>query len=966
MSGSTKRKNVLAIVLAGGEGKRLMPLTADRAKPAVPFGGIYRLIDFALSNVVNSGYLKVVVLTQYKSHSLDRHVTTTWRMSTLLGNYVTPVPAQQRVGKRWYLGSADAIYQSLNLLTDERPDIVVVVGADHVYRMDFSHMVDQHVESEAGCTVAAIRQPIDLADQFGVIDVDPKSPDRIRAFLEKPKDPVGLPDAPDEVLASMGNYVFDADALRDAVTRDAELERSKHDMGGDIVPWFVDRTESAVYDYKDNEVPGSNERDRGYWRDVGTMRSYYAAHMDLVAPLPVFNLYNTKWPIYTSYGPQPPGQAGGGSRGPADHDVQLHPVARCRHHRRHREPVGALARLLRRRGRGGLRLRAAARGHRRRRCDRAQRDHRQERGDPARCRDRRLVGGRPRARLRGGRRADGAGEGSGGPQVVNDSRAGQLAQPSDLVDVPHLVTAYYTGVPDPDDVDQQVAFGTSGHRGTSLKTSFNETHILATTQAICDYRREQGYDGPLFLGRDTHGLSEPAWASALEVLAANDVTVLVDDRDGYTPTPAVSHAIIRANVGKDLGSASGLADGIVVTPSHNPPTDGGFKYNPPHGGPADSDATSVIAKRANELITGGLSEVRRIPFERARLAASAYDFLGTYVDDLSSVLDIDRIRSAGIRIGADPLGGASVAYWGEIADRLDLDLTVVNPLVDPTWRFMTLDWDGKIRMDCSSPSAMASLIGRKDDYDIATGNDADSDRHGIVTPDAGLMNPNHFLAVAIGYLFGGARPDWPASAQIGKTLVSSSMIDRVAASLDKPMVEVPVGFKWFVPGLIDGSFGFGGEESAGASFLRRDGSTWTTDKDGIILALLASEILAATDKTPSQHYADLVAQHGDPAYARIDAPADREQKAKLAALSPDDVTATELAGEPITAKLTEAPGNGAKIGGLKVTTESAWFAARPSGTEDVYKIYAESFQGPDHLRQVQDEAREVVSAALQG
>ena len=549
---------------------------------------------------------------------------------------------------------------------------------------------------------------------------------------------------------------------------------------------------------------------------------------------------------------------------------------------------------------------------------------------------------------------------------MNDSRAGQLAQPSDLVDVPHLVTAYYTGVPDPDDVDQQVAFGTSGHRGTSLKTSFNETHILATTQAICDYRREQGYDGPLFLGRDTHGLSEPAWASALEVLAANDVTVLVDDRDGYTPTPAVSHAIIRANVGKDLESASGLADGIVVTPSHNPPTDGGFKYNPPHGGPADSDATSVIAKRANELITGGLSEVRRIPFARARLAASAYDFLGTYVDDLSSVLDIDRIRSAGIRIGADPLGGASVAYWGEIADRLDLDLTVVNPLVDPTWRFMTLDWDGKIRMDCSSPSAMASLIGRKDEYDIATGNDADSDRHGIVTPDAGLMNPNHFLAVAIGYLFGGARPDWPASAQIGKTLVSSSMIDRVAASLDKPMVEVPVGFKWFVPGLIDGSFGFGGEESAGASFLRRDGSTWTTDKDGIILALLASEILAATDKTPSQHYADLVAQHGDPAYARIDAPADREQKAKLAALSPDDVTATELAGEPITAKLTEAPGNGAKIGGLKVTTESAWFAARPSGTEDVYKIYAESFQGPDHLRQVQDEAREVVSAALQG
>jgi phosphoglucomutase len=541
-----------------------------------------------------------------------------------------------------------------------------------------------------------------------------------------------------------------------------------------------------------------------------------------------------------------------------------------------------------------------------------------------------------------------------------DSRAGQLAEPSDLVDVAHLVTAYYTGVPDPEDVDQQVAFGTSGHRGTSLRTSFNETHILATTQAICDYRKEQGYDGPLFIGRDPHGLSEPAWATALEVLVANDVTVLVDDRDGYTPTPSVSHAIIRAN----LGRTAGLADGIVVTPSHNPPSDGGFKYNPPHGGPADSDATSVIAARANELIRSGLSDVRRIPYARARAAASSYDFLGTYVDDLPGVLDLDAVRAAGVRIGADPLGGASVAYWGEIADRHGLDLTVVNPLVDPTWRFMTLDWDEKIRMDCSSPSAMASLIGRKDEYDIATGNDADADRHGIVTPDAGLLNPNHFLAVAIGYLFGGARPDWPAAARIGKTLVSSSMIDRVAGSLDKPMVEVPVGFKWFVPGLIDGSFGFGGEESAGASFLRRDGSTWTTDKDGILLALLASEILAVTGKTPSQHYAELVGRFGDPAYARIDAPADRSQKAKLAALSPDDVTATELAGEPITAKLTEAPGNHAKIGGLKVVTESAWFAARPSGTEDVYKIYAESFRGADHLHLVQEEAREVVSAAL--
>ncbi len=547
---------------------------------------------------------------------------------------------------------------------------------------------------------------------------------------------------------------------------------------------------------------------------------------------------------------------------------------------------------------------------------------------------------------------------------MSDPRAGQPAEPSDLVDVAHLVTAYYTGVPDPDDPDQQVAFGTSGHRGSSLRTAFNETHILATTQAIVDYRRSQGYDGPLFVGRDTHGLSEPAWASALEVLAANDVTVLVDDRDGYTPTPAVSHAILRANGGRTTGS--GLADGIVVTPSHNPPSDGGFKYNPPHGGPADADATSVIAARANELIRGGLAEVQRVPFARARAAASAYDFLGTYVDDLPSVVDIDAIRAAGVRIGADPLGGASVAYWGEIAERHGLDLTVVNPLVDPTWRFMTLDWDGKIRMDCSSPSAMASLIAQKEKYDIATGNDADSDRHGIVTPDAGLMNPNHFLAVAIGYLFGGARPDWPAGARIGKTLVSSSMIDKVAAAIGREMVEVPVGFKWFVPGLIDGSFGFGGEESAGASFLRRDGSVWTTDKDGIILALLASEILATTGESPSRRYADLVAEHGEPAYARIDAAATREQKAALAALSPDDVSATELAGEPITAKLTEAPGNGAKIGGLKVTTESAWFAARPSGTEDVYKIYAESFRGPDHLAQVQDEAKKVVDAALGG
>lgn len=545
---------------------------------------------------------------------------------------------------------------------------------------------------------------------------------------------------------------------------------------------------------------------------------------------------------------------------------------------------------------------------------------------------------------------------------MSESRAGTPARPEDLVDVARLVTDYYAEEPDPDDPDQQVVFGTSGHRGSSSKRSFNEAHILATTQAIVEYRAAQGYDGPLFVGADTHALSRPAWTTAIEVLVANGVTVVVDDRDGYTPTPAVSHAIIAANEGRTAGS--GLADGIVVTPSHNPPGDGGFKYNPPHGGPADSDATKVVAARANELLRAGLEGVRRTPFGRARASVERYDFLGRYVDDLPSVLDLDRVRDAGIRIGADPLGGASVHYWGEIAERHRLSLEVVNPLVDPTWRFMTLDWDEKIRMDCSSPSAMASLIGRKADYDLATGNDADADRHGIVTPDAGLMNPNHFLAVAIGYLFGGARPQWPADARVGKTLVSSSMIDRVAAAVGAPLVETPVGFKWFVPGLIDGSFGFGGEESAGASFLRRDGSTWTTDKDGILLCLLASEILAATGRSPSAHYADLVAQHGDPAYARVDAPADRAQKAKLAALSPDDVTATTLAGEEITGKLTEAPGNHAAIGGLKVTTESAWFAARPSGTEDVYKIYAESFRGPDHLAEVQAEARDVVSAAL--
>jgi phosphoglucomutase len=543
------------------------------------------------------------------------------------------------------------------------------------------------------------------------------------------------------------------------------------------------------------------------------------------------------------------------------------------------------------------------------------------------------------------------------------SRAGQPAQPEDLIDVPKVVLAYYTEHPDPEVVGQRVAFGTSGHRGSSLNTAFNEDHIVATSQAIVEYRTQQGTDGPLYLVRDTHALSEPAMISALEVFAANDVAVRVDSRDGYTPTPALSHAILIYNRGR----TDGLADGVVVTPSHNPPADGGFKYNPPNGGPADTDATKWIQDRANEHIRNGLKEVRRVPAPRARTSdlVSGYDYLARYVDDLSQVIDMDAIRSAGVRIGADPLGGASVAYWGEIGERYGLNLTVVNPYVDPTFRFMTLDWDGKIRMDCSSPSAMASLIAQKDRFQIATGNDADADRHGIVTPDGGLMNPNHYLSVAISYLFR-VRTDWPSGAAIGKTLVSSSMIDRVAADLGRRLDEVPVGFKWFVPGLLDGSVGFGGEESAGASFLRRDGSPWTTDKDGIILDLLAAEILASTGRTPSEHYRDLVGRFGDPAYARIDAPASREEKAILAKLSPEQVTAKELDGESITQVLTSAPGNGAPIGGLKVATESGWFAARPSGTEDVYKIYAESFKGPDHLRNIQEEARAVVSAALKG
>jgi phosphoglucomutase len=538
-------------------------------------------------------------------------------------------------------------------------------------------------------------------------------------------------------------------------------------------------------------------------------------------------------------------------------------------------------------------------------------------------------------------------------------RAGQPALPEDLVDIAHLVSAYYTVRPDPDDVSQQVAFGTSGHRGSSLDAAFNEAHILATTQAIAEYRAAAGTSGPLFLGRDTHGLSEPAWISALEVLAANDVAVLIDSADRYTPTPAVSHAILAYNRGRE----SQLADGIVVTPSHNPPRDGGFKYNPPNGGPADSAVTSAIAERANAILRGGLSGVRRVPLATALRHARRHDYLDAYVADLPAVVDVHAIAAQGVRIGADPLGGASVDYWAAIAERHGLALTVVNPLVDATWRFMTLDTDGKIRMDCSSPNAMASLIAGRDAYQLATGNDADADRHGIVTPDAGLMNPNHYLAVAIDYLFT-HRPDWPGGVAVGKTAVSSSIIDRVVAGLDRRLVEVPVGFKWFVDGLESGTIGFGGEESAGASFLRRDGGVWTTDKDGIIMALLAAEILAVTGQTPSQRYAELAQRYGAPVYARVDAPADREQKARLARLSPEQVGATELAGEPITAKLTAAPGNGAPLGGLKVTTANGWFAARPSGTEDVYKIYAESFLGPEHLAQVQEAAREVVNTVI--
>ena len=545
------------------------------------------------------------------------------------------------------------------------------------------------------------------------------------------------------------------------------------------------------------------------------------------------------------------------------------------------------------------------------------------------------------------------------------SRAGLPAEESDLIDVDELIAAYYDRAPNPDVPAERVVFGTSGHRGSSLTNSFNENHILATTQAIVDYRAAQGITGPLFLGRDTHALSLPAERSAIEVLLANGVDVRVDSRDAWVPTPALSHAILTYNRGRAADDA-GRADGIVVTPSHNPPRDGGFKYNPPHGGPADTDATGWIADRANALIAAGLDGVARERFADVDWdALTGYDFRDAYVRDLPSIIDLDAIREAGIRIGADPLGGASVEYWALIAEMHDLDLDVVNPEVDPTWRFMTLDWDEKIRMDPSSPSAMASLVAKKGSYDVLTGNDADADRHGIVTPDAGLMNPNHYLAVAIDYLFS-HREQWPSDAAVGKTLVSSMIIDRVAESLGRRLLEVPVGFKWFVPGLLDGSVAFGGEESAGASFLRRDGSVWSTDKDGILLCLLAAEIIAVTGKTPSQRYAELEQEFGASAYQRVDAPATPEQKATLARLAPESVTATTLAGEEITAKLSHAPGNDAAIGGLKVQTEHAWFAARPSGTEDVYKLYAESLRGPDHLAEVQAEARAVVSAALGG
>lgn len=539
--------------------------------------------------------------------------------------------------------------------------------------------------------------------------------------------------------------------------------------------------------------------------------------------------------------------------------------------------------------------------------------------------------------------------------------AGKPTEPSMLANIPKLVTAYYAGRPDPSVSEQRVAFGTSGHRGSSFKNSFNKAHILAITQAVCLYRQQQSIDGPLFLGMDTHALSEPAFASALEVLAANGVAVMIDREQGYTPTPVISHAILTYNRGR----RTGLADGIVITPSHNPPEDGGIKYNPPHGGPADTHVTKWIEERANAFLTDDLRGIMRISYEKALRASTTnrHDYVGSYVGDLGAVIDMEVIRSAGLAIGVDPLGGAGVAYWGPISERYGFDVTVVNDMVDPTFRFMSVDWDGKIRMDCSSPYAMAGLIALKDRFDIAFANDTDHDRHGIVTRSAGLMNPNHYLAVAISYLFT-HRLEWSADSAIGKTVVSSSMIDRVASKLGRGLVEVPVGFKWFVDGLLDGSLGFGGEESAGASFLRRDGTVWTTDKDGIILDLLAAEMMAKTGRDPSQLYLDLTNELGVPVYERIDAPATSAQKAILKKLSPQQVQASELAGEKIQAILTAAPGNDSAIGGLKVITVNGWFAARPSGTEDVYKIYAESFNGEAHLHQIQEEAQTLVEKAF--
>jgi len=539
--------------------------------------------------------------------------------------------------------------------------------------------------------------------------------------------------------------------------------------------------------------------------------------------------------------------------------------------------------------------------------------------------------------------------------------AGKPAPESILANIPRLVTDYYALEPDPAAIAQRVAFGTSGHRGTSLECSFNEEHILAITQAICIHRRQQRIDGPLFLGIDTHALSEPAFASALEVLAANEVDVMIDDRDGFTPTPVISHAILTYNRGR----ISGLADGIVVTPSHNPPEDGGFKYDPPSGGPADSATTKWIQDNANELIAGGLKDIRRIPFARAKSAPTTHrhDYMNAYIDELSAVIDFDAIRAGGLKLGVDPLGGAGVFYWDMIADRYRIPLTVVSEVVDATFRFMTVDWDGRIRMDCSSPYAMQRLIGLKDRFDVAWACDTDHDRHGIVAKSTGLLNPNHYLAVAISYLFTHRR-DWPATAAVGKTVVSSSMIDRVTAGIGRALKEVPVGFKWFVDGLLTGSLGFGGEESAGASFLRRDGTVWTTDKDGIIMGLLSAEMAAVTEKDPGELYRDLTRQYGDPVYERIDAPATSEQKKILAGLTAKDIGESELGGEKIVSILTTAPGTNDPIGGIKVVSEGGWFAARPSGTEDVYKLYAESFKGVEYLRQIQSEAQSMIEAAF--